>query len=32
MCAMSSPRSDVLSRIIMNIQEVGFRIDFTPIY
>lgn len=29
---MSAPRSDVLSRMIVNIEDAGFRVDFTPIY
>jgi site-specific DNA-methyltransferase (adenine-specific) len=29
---MSSPRQDVLARMIVNLQEVGFRTDFTSIY
>lgn len=29
---MSAPRSDVLSRMIVNIESAGFRVDFTPIY
>src|SRR3972149_1111568 len=29
---MSSPRQDVLSRMIINLQDAGFRIDFTSIY
>jgi DNA modification methylase len=29
---MSSPRQDVLSRMIVNLQDAGFRTDFTSIY
>lgn len=29
---MSSPRADILSRMIVNLQDAGFRTDFTPIY
>jgi len=29
---MSSPRQDVLSRMIINLQDAGFRTDFTSIY
>lgn len=29
---MSAPRSDVLSRMIVRIEDAGFRVDFTPIY
>ncbi len=29
---MSSPRADVLSRMIVNLSDAGFRTDFTPIY
>ena len=29
---MSAPRSDVLSRMIVRIEDAGFRTDFTPIY
>lgn len=29
---MSSPRQDVLSRMIFNLQEAGFKTDFTSIY
>jgi DNA modification methylase len=29
---MSSPRADVLSRMIVNLGDAGFRTDFTPIY
>lgn len=32
MCVMSAPRSDVLSRMIVKIEDAGFRVDFTPIY
>lgn len=28
---MSAPRSDVLSRMIVNIEDAGFRVDFSPI-
>ena len=31
MCVMSAPRSDVLSRMIVNIEDAGFRVDFSPI-
>jgi site-specific DNA-methyltransferase (adenine-specific) len=29
---MSSPRADVLSHMIVNLSDAGFRCDFTPIY
>lgn len=29
---MSAPRSDVLSRMIVRIEDAGFRVDFTPLY
>ena len=29
---MSIPRSDCLSRMIVSLEEAGFRVDFTPIY
>src|SRR3989304_8196734 len=29
---MSSPRQDILSRMIINLQDAGFRTDFTSIY
>jgi DNA modification methylase len=29
---MSAPRSDVLSRMIVRIEDAGFRVDFSPIY
>lgn len=29
---MSAPRSDVCSRMAINLEDAGFRIDFTPIY
>lgn len=29
---MSSPRADVLSHMIVNLSDAGFRTDFTPIY
>ena len=29
---MSIPRSDCLSRMIISLEDVGFRVDFTPIY
>ena len=29
---MSIPRADCLARVIIAIQDVGFRVDFTPIY
>lgn len=29
---MSAPRSDVLSRMIVRVEDAGFRVDFTPIY
>jgi DNA modification methylase len=29
---MSAPRSDVLSRMIVRLEDAGFRVDFTPIY
>ena len=29
---MSSPRSDVMSRMIVQLEDVGFRVDFTPIF
>lgn len=31
MCVMSAPRSDVLSRMIVNIEDAGFRVDFSPL-
>ena len=31
-CVMSSPRQDVLSRMIVNLQDAGFRTDFTSLY
>lgn len=29
---MSAPRSDVLSRMIVRVEDAGFRVDFSPIY
>ncbi len=29
---MSIPRSDCLSRMVINLEEAGFRVNFTPIY
>lgn len=29
---MSAPRSDVLSRMIVNIEDAGFRVNFTPLF
>jgi len=29
---MSIPRSDCLSRMVINLEDAGFRVDFTPIY
>ena len=29
---MSAPRSDVLSRVIVRIEDAGFRVNFSPIY
>jgi hypothetical protein len=29
---MSAPRSDVLSRMIVRVEDAGFRVDFTPIF
>ena len=31
-CVMSSPRQDVLAMMVVNLQEAGFRTDFTSLY